>query len=146
MDVYKDLVIAEVFYKKKTRLESIIRKIYTSHDTCTSASAYIIPYKYSPELSPSQLIYVQVIYVQLIYVQLIYVQLIYVQVIAADILYFKESKELMNKSVPSDEAFDGRGKAGGHKPQHFPPPCNILSYLSSGSHEPQPYGLPCHSI
>ena len=84
MDVYKDLVIAEVFYKKKTRLESIIRKIYTSHDTCSSASAYIIPYKYSPELSPSQLIYVQVI--------------------AADILYFKESKELMNKSVPSDEA------------------------------------------
>ena len=84
MDVYKDLVIAEVFYKKKTRLESIIRKIYTSHDTCTSASAYIIPYKYSPELSPSQLIYVQVI--------------------AADISYFKESRELMNKSVPSDEA------------------------------------------
>ena len=95
MDVYKDLVIAEVFYKKKTRLESIIRKIYTSHDTCSSASAYIIPYKYSPELSPSQLIYVQVIYVQVIYVQVIYVQ---------DILYFKESKELMNKSVPSDEA------------------------------------------
>ena len=84
MDVYKDLVIAEVFYKKKTRLESIIRKIYTSHDTCTSASAYIIPYKYSPELSPSQLIYVQVI--------------------AADISYFKESRELMNKLVPSDEA------------------------------------------
>ena len=84
MDVYKDLVIAEVFYKKKTRLESIIRKIYTSHDTCTLASAYIIPYKYSPELSPSQLIYVQVI--------------------AADISYFKESRELMNKLVPSDEA------------------------------------------
>ena len=100
MDVYKDLVIAEVFYKKKTRPESIIRKIYTSHDTCSSASAYIIPYKYSPELSPSQLIYVQVIYVQVIYVQVIYVQVIYVQ----DILYFKESKELMNKSVPSDEA------------------------------------------
>ena len=124
MDVYKDLVIAEVFYKKKTRLESIIREIYTSHDTCTSASAYIIPYKYSPELSPSQLIYVQVI--------------------AADISYFKESRELMNKSVM--KLFNERGKAGGHKPQHFPPPCNILSYLSSGSHEPQPYGLPCHSI
>ena len=38
------------------------------------------------------------------------------------------------------------GKAGGHKPQHFPLQCHILSFLSSGSHEPQPYGLPWYSI
>ena len=40
----------------------------------------------------------------------------------------------------------GAGKAGCHKPKHFPLPCHTLAFLSSGSHEPQPYGLPCHSI
>ena len=33
-----------------------------------------------------------------------------------------------------------RGKAGGLKPQHFPLPCLISSFLFSCSQEPQPYG------
>ena len=28
--------------------------------------------------------------------------------------------------------FGERGKAGGHKPQHFPLPCHLLAFLSSG--------------
>ena len=56
---------------------------------------------------------------------------------------FVNSNKHLLKSLWSGE----RGKAGGHKPQHFPLPCHILTFFSSGgSHEPQPYGIPCPSI
>ena len=44
-------------------------------------------------------------------------------------------------SEPSSKLSRKRGKAGGHKPQHFPIPCHILAFLSSGSHKPKPFGL-----
>jgi len=38
------------------------------------------------------------------------------------------------------------GKAGSHKPYHFPLPCHILPFLSSGNLKPQSFGLQCQNI